>query len=193
MQMNTGNELFWKLLEKDYEPAMLFCRKLMFDRDKGDDLFQDSLVIACTHFKSLRDTKSFRSWFYRIIINCFKMTVRSPWWKKRKFLSQEIQDSLTTSDLNNQLIARRWLSRALAVISTEEKTLVVLHEMDGWTISELADLYNKSESAIKVRLFRARKKMKTSLEKWMISSSESNKLINTNGESVCVAARQNTD
>jgi DNA-directed RNA polymerase specialized sigma24 family protein len=46
------------------------------------------------------------------------------------------------------------------VLSSDDRALVVLHELEGWKVAELAELWKRSEGAIKARLFRARRKMK---------------------------------
>ena len=193
MQMNDNNEPFWILLEKEYQPAMMFCRKLMSDRDRGDDLFQDSLVLACSRFGTLRNTESFRPWLYRIIVNCFKMTVRRPWWKKRMPLTEKIETTLKTSDLSGRLTARRWLERAFKAVSPEEQAMITLYEMEQWTVSELATLYGKSEGAVKVGLYRTKKKMKKALDKWLPKSSIQKEKILTEEDSQCFVAKPNGD
>jgi len=163
MRMTIDKDRFWRLLEPEYSRAMMFCRKLISDRDKSDDLFQDALLIACTRIGDLRDEAAFRPWLYRIIVSTFRSTVRRPWWRRRVTLTSEIENTLSTPDSGDSVVARRCLERAFQVVSSEDQALVTLHELEGWPVAELAALYGKSESAIKVQLFRARRKMKAVL------------------------------
>ena len=163
MRMASDSELFWRLLEPEYTGAMMYCRKLMGERDRGDDLFQDTLVIALTKFGDLRDQAAFRSWLYRVIVSTFKMTVRRPWWKRRTPWSAEAERELTTRNPSDEYTARRWLDRAFRAVSPEEQTLLTLYEMEDWTVSELAELYGKSAGSIKAQLFRSRRKMQKAL------------------------------
>lgn len=166
MQMNDNGELFWKLLEPEYLPGMMFCRKLMGDRDRGDDLYQDALVNALTGFERLREKKAFKSWFYRVMINTFKATIRRPWWKRRVAMTSELELQLVGDNPLEVHTARRWLKRAFEAVSPEEQALTVLHELEEWNIKELAELYGTTEGSIKARLFRARRKMKNALLKF---------------------------
>jgi RNA polymerase sigma-70 factor (ECF subfamily) len=161
--MSNDGDLFWKLLEPEYLRGMMFCRKLMGDRDEGDDLYQDALILAFTKFPDLRDRGAFRSWFYRILINKFRSTVRRPWWKRRMALTPDIEMQLVGENPVEMHTARRWLDRAFQAVSTEEQTLVTLFELEGWSIRELAGLYGINEGSIKARLFRARRRMKEAL------------------------------
>lgn len=164
--MEKTRARFWRLLEPEYQRAMLFCRKLATDREKGDDLFQDALVAALTRFTGLREEQSFRPWLYRIIVNTFRSKTRRPWWKRRVALTEEMELTLTGDDPLEAHTARRWLGRAMQVLSPEVQALVTLYELEGWTIAELARLHRISEGSVKARLFRARNKMKRVLTEY---------------------------
>jgi RNA polymerase sigma-70 factor, ECF subfamily len=193
VRMNDTGDFFWRLLEPEYHGAMMFCRKLTGDRDRGDDLFQDALVLACTRFASLRDPSAFRPWLYRILVNTFKSTVRRPWWKRRVSLSPEIELSLTGDDPVEAHAARRWLQRAFQAVSTEEQALVTLYELEGWSAHDLAGLYGVSESALKVRVHRAKRKMRDALIA-MSQRTESDRQtgLSSKGEP-CAAAKPSVD
>jgi len=152
-------------LEPEYHRAMMFCRKLIGDRDKGDDLYQDALVIAYTKIGDLRNPAAFRPWLYRIIVSTFHSTVRRPWWKRRVPWTPDMEQMLTTPDPTSDYDARRWLGRVFQAISPDEQTLITLHELEGWSVADLAELSGKSEAAVKTGLFRARRKMKNALQK----------------------------
>ncbi len=162
--MDGIRDLFWNLVEPEHLKARAFCRKLMGSREDGDDLYQDCLVIALTRFADLRDNNSFKPWLYRIIVNGFKNRVRTPWWKKRVDLTAEIEQAAAgDGDPTSQYSARRKLEIAFKAVTVEERVMVTLFELQGWTIAELARLYDKTEGNIKVRLSRARKKMRAAV------------------------------
>jgi len=165
VRMESEQDRFWALLEPEYKGAMMFCRKLIGDRDRGDDLYQDALVIAFTKVNDLRDPAAFRPWLYRIIVTTFKSTVRRPWWKRRVPLTPDAELRLTSRNPVDRLTARRWLEHAFRAVSPDNRALVTLHELEGWPVAELAELFGKSEAAIKTSLFRARQKMKQALLK----------------------------
>jgi len=158
--MNRQRERFWELLKPQFAPTQAFCRKLTGDRDFGDDLFHDALIRALRKFSTLRDEESFRPWLYRIIVRTFVSTVRGPWWKRRVRLTDELPLSSLRFDPADQYTARRWLERAYGALSPDDRALITLFELEEWTLAELSEMYGKSEGALKVRLFRARHKMK---------------------------------
>ncbi len=154
-----NNKLFWELLEPEHPKAEAFCRKLAGDRDDGDDLYQEALVMAMAKLGTLRDHGAFRPWLYRIIVNAFRSRNRRPWWRGRVRLMSEHTDTLQ-SDPSNQFAARRWLERAFMALKPEEKALILLFEVDGWSVAEIAELQGTPTGTIKARLSRARGKMR---------------------------------
>ena len=154
-----NNKLFWELLEPEHPKAEAFCRKLAGDRDEGDDLYQEALVLAMSKLDALRDHTAFRPWLYRIIVNAFRSRSRRPWWRGRVRLRSEHTDVLQ-SDPSNQFAARRWLERAFTALKPEEKALIVLFEIEGWSVAEIAELHGVPIGTIKARLSRTRLKMR---------------------------------
>jgi len=161
--MDENRDLFWTLVEPEHPKARAYCRKLMGGRDDGDDLYHDALVAARLHIADLRDQKAFRGWLYRIIINTFRKRIDRPWWKRRLAISEEEFENAQTFDPAPGYASRRLLDRAFRAISTEDQALITLFEMDGWTMAELSTLSGKTEQALRVRLHRARRKMREAL------------------------------
>ncbi len=160
---DMDGDLFWKLLEAEHPKAERFCRKIAADRQDGDDLYHDALLAAWRKFGTLRNVDSFRPWLYRIIVNRFKSRLRGPWWRKRQLLDGASLNEREVYDPAGIHTARRWLDRAFEALSPADKTLVILYELEGWNITELARIYGKPEGTIKSRLSRARRKMREKL------------------------------
>jgi len=155
-------ELFWELLGPEHRRAEAFCRKLCGSKDDGDDLYQDALLAAFQGIDALREPKAFRNWLYRIIIRRFRNRFREPWWKRRTTLKPEHTEN-AGYDPTERFESGRWLIRALKALKSEERTLIVLFEIEGWSIEELSAVYEKPQGTIKARLSRSRKKMRRAI------------------------------
>jgi RNA polymerase sigma-70 factor (ECF subfamily) len=153
------NKRFWKLLKPIHDEAVAFCRKLTGDRDDGNDLYQEALLQAARKFGSLKDESAFRPWLYRILVNRFKNRQRNRWRKRRLELSDESIVAACSRDPRDEQETLRRLNAILSVLKPEERSLVVLHEIEGRPLAELAEIFNRPEGTIKTRLFRARRKM----------------------------------
>lgn len=189
-QMDGHSNQFWKLTEPEHLRARAYCRKLMSNREDGDDLYQDALVTALSRFESLRDHGAFRAWLYRIVINTFKNRRRLPWYQRLLPMTAEVEDRAGGEDPAEGHAARRALRRAFRAISPAERALVTLFELEGWSIAELAALHGSREGAIKVRLSRIRRKMREALIKPVSNSAGKEKLKTKMCEDeICVATK----
>ena len=74
----------------------------------------------------------------------------------------------------SKITTRRWLNRALSKLKPEDRALIILFELDGWTVTELARIYRKPEGTIKSRLARARQKMRTELAGYISQGKKNN-------------------
>lgn len=192
--MDENKDLFWALVEPEHPRARAYCRKLMGGRDDGDDLYHDALVAARLHIADLRERKAFRGWLYRIIINTFRKRINRPWWKRRLTISAEELENAKTFDPAPGYASRRLLERAFRAISTEDQALITLFDMDGWTMAELSALNGKTEQALRVRLHRARRKMREALVQHhqRVTSSKAAKMIVVE-ELLCAVKKSDAD
>lgn len=158
--------LFWKLIEREHVKARNYCGRLAGDYTTGDDLYQDAVIRAYRGCGNLRDDSSFKSWFYTIIGNTYKSKFRSAWWRR-------IVKGNETGNIANLLQynpsgtyeARRRLEYAMLALSPDDRMIITLAELEGWKISEIAEMFLANEGAIKMRLSRARTKMRERLGK----------------------------
>jgi RNA polymerase sigma-70 factor (ECF subfamily) len=161
MQMDRHRDLFWELLEAEHPRFRAFCRRLAGDRNRGDDLCQDSLVAALRRFDTLRDKSLFRAWLYRIVVNRYRNSRRS--WRRWLRLTESNHGNGSGPDPGAHHDAKRTLELAMRSLTPDERALISLHELEGWSVRDLVALTGRSESALKVRLFRIRRCMRDEL------------------------------
>lgn len=166
----------------------------MANREDGDDLYHDALVRALTRFDGLRDVDAFRNWLYKIIISTFRNRVRRPFWRKSVPLEVESCEESGGTDMGAIQAARRRLEIAFQALSPDERALVTLRELQGWSIEELASLRGKSQENLRVMLFRARRKMRTALVRSSRQkSAEVGLTRGRNEDLLCVAQKYSKD
>jgi RNA polymerase sigma-70 factor (ECF subfamily) len=158
--VNTNKDLFWQLLEAYHPKAEAFCRRLTGNLADGDDLYHDAILLAWRKFDSLREHDSFKPWLYRIIVNIHKGQMRGIWRRLFRPLAEQETEVLPFSDPTNQLAARILVQKALRQLSAKDRALIILFEIEGWSIGELANLEGKPEGTIKSRLARTRAAMR---------------------------------
>lgn len=188
--MNENWDQFWELVEPEHLKARAYCRKLMNDREEGDDLYQDALVGALSGFEHLKKIETFRTWLYRIIVNEFKNRQRRRWWKRFVPLTSEIEESWGGTNPDDVYAARRELEIAFKAVTVDEKALITLFEIEGWSVAELSELTGYSISNVKVRLHRTRYKMRRALYRHFrkLSAPKFEKKIKSE-DRICVVAK----
>jgi RNA polymerase sigma-70 factor (ECF subfamily) len=156
---------FLDLLKPCYNDALKYCKALCAKRslDDAEDVLQQSLLKALENFDKLNEKSKFRSWFFTIITREFYDSVRKDFWKK--FLPvdntpslQDIPEIFNRIENNeNKMI----LESALSKISAKERSALLLFEIGGFSMEEIREIQSeKSISAIKSRLSRAREKLR---------------------------------
>ncbi len=163
------------MLSPEHRRAEGFCRKLCGSKDDGDDLYQEALLAAFQGFETLREPPAFRNWLYSIIIRRYRNRFRQPWWKRRTTLTPEIAEN-HSFDPTERFDSHRWLNRALRALKTEERALMVMFEIEGWSIGELSEIFGKPEGTIKAKLSRSRKKMRETLVSFLPDRNPKNKM-----------------
>src|SRR5574340_102287 len=114
--MDSATDRFWTLLEPEHPKAEAFCRKLCGGKDEGDDLYQDSLLVALRGFGNLRDTAALRPWLYRLVVNGYRNRCRTPWVRRRVRLEKATGAGARCQDPSGRYGARRCLQRAMAAL-----------------------------------------------------------------------------
>ena len=159
----TRREQFAEMLEPVHEAAVRYCLRLCTTRQDAQDLSHDAILAAWHGFPLLNDEHRFKPWFFRIITNMFRNQFR------RRRITQwffgdtgGIPDAVErhAHDPRRSLDARRWVARAMRALSADDRALIVLFEMEDYTVAEIAVMWKKPEGTIKSRLARARAKMR---------------------------------
>jgi len=154
---------FTDLLKPHYNDAVNYCRALCSGSSisEAEDVMQQSLLKAFENFDSLRDKASFKSWFFQIITRNFYNSVRKPFWSRFVSLNSE-EGKIAFQVFEDELFEdNQMLIAALSRISKKERAAILLFEIGGFSIEEITRIQNeKSESTVKSRLSRTRKKLK---------------------------------
>lgn len=168
MSRDTGK--FIEILKPHYNDALKYSRALCasWSPDDAEDVLQQSLLLALENFSSLKDTSKFRSWFFKIITTTFYSSVRKHFWKK--FLPSDAHHNIPEMpevfDRAEQNENREILNNALARLSPKERAAILLFEIADFSIEEITAIQKeKSLSAVKSRLSRARAKLKKYITK----------------------------
>ena len=147
-----------RLLEPLHDRALAFARCVSRSAADGDDLFQEALLRALGKLDSLREDSAFRPWLYRVIISVHRNRYRTAFWRR---MLPFVSAPATEPRPDDLLAADERARAALAELPHEMREPIVLFEIEGWQVDEIAALLNVSASAIKSRLSRGRDRLRT--------------------------------
>lgn len=160
-------EMIYQYQDRIYRYVLTLVR----DPAEAEDLTQDALLRAYRNYASLRDTASLTSWLYRIATHvCFDhlrlRSRRAPLQSEVDLETIDVPEGETPSLL--QLVEQHEMSacvqRYLDGLSDAYRAVILLHDLHGMTGPEIAAAIDVSLPNVKIRLHRARRKLRAALE-----------------------------
>ena len=157
------NRYFEKLYERYSEKVYHKCLSFVKDIAKAEDLTHDIFLKLIFKLGTFKEDAKFSTWLYSITYNHCMDQLRTN--KKRgEVLQDEPMDIPDDIDLNTIFdgddIQAKNLKAALDQLTVDEKGVLFMKYMDDMSIRDIADIFNVTESAIKMRLLRSREKLR---------------------------------
>ena len=147
-------EAFRHLVHRYQRRALAHARALTGNDGDAADAAQTAFLDAFRHLRRFDETREFYPWFYVLLRNrCFKQ-VRS---QERPSAEAPVELAApavsSPEDLHD-------LRTALDRLRPDERELIVLKHLDGWTYDELAERLEIPRGTVMSRLFHARQHLK---------------------------------
>ncbi|MBS4174689.1 RNA polymerase sigma factor [Bacillus sp. FJAT-49736] len=115
------------------------------------DIVQDSIKKGLLSLDSMRDKRSIKSWFYRIVVNTSLDYIRKK--KKVTFMNVETLDYFSSG--KEDVYKHFDLERSLEALPEKYRRVIVLRYFEDLKIEEVAEVLDENESTIKTRIYRA--------------------------------------
>lgn len=148
---------FLKLYEPIHNRFERFCRARVYGSMEYKDLMNESLLIAFEKLDSLKSEKAFLSFLIGISIRVLANYNKK---KKEDSITKTEQLNLIDNNTKTDKDAEIYmLHKALNELPETQKEALILFEISGFSIKEVAKIQEASESAIKQRLKRGREKL----------------------------------
>jgi RNA polymerase sigma-70 factor (ECF subfamily) len=153
---------------------------LLGDRDEALDLSQEVFLRVFRTIHQFRGQSTLRTWIYRIAVN--QARNRHRFWRRRHRADQVSLDAhvaehgefLSSGELTpDRLLAQKELAdrlrRALDGLPFDQRTAIVLREIDGLSYEEIAYSLGVAVGTVKSRLTRARQALREELREARIA------------------------
>ena len=175
----NGDESAFAEIVRRYSPRVFSVASRFFrQRSSVEEAAQEVFLKAFTQLKSFEGRGSMEGWLTRIATNtCLNMlrsakrrpelTVSDLTEDENKWLDQHVSEGagVRQPNVEETLIAADLADRVLDVLPPEDQLALLMIDGEDASVKEVAEATGWSESKVKVRAFRARKKLREAMEK----------------------------
>lgn len=179
----TGNaDAFHELVVRESQRVFRTAFRITGNEEDADDVVQETFLRAYRKLHLFDGRSQFSTWLHRITVNCSMDLMR----KKARRDAREISDEgvnevrmIAMDPRPDRLAASgevgRQVEKVLRSLSPTERTVFVLRHFEGYTSKEIGQMLGMRSGAIRNAVFRAVKKMRSSLEPMMEECHETHK------------------
>jgi RNA polymerase sigma-70 factor, ECF subfamily len=162
-----GDEDAWaELVEATYRDVYTLCLRILGDPDDAAEATQDAYLKAWRGLKGFRGDAMFQTWLYRVASNAALSKHRSR--KRRRMQETGVEDEAlsqmagpgSVESAAGAKVEVAELQKALLRLPEHYRAAVVLRDVYGMSIEEIAKQLKISNTAAKVRVHRGRKRLK---------------------------------
>lgn len=152
---------FMKAYEPIHDRFERFCRARAYGVMDQEDLMNETLCRAYEGWEKIKNKKALLYFLFGTAKNILKNTIR----KKKEFdLTPENELRLTTDNRAESDLEIAFLYEQLNKLPELKRETLILFEISGFSIKEIAKIQNTTEGAINMRLKRARQELKVLLK-----------------------------
>jgi RNA polymerase sigma-70 factor (ECF subfamily) len=163
-------EAYEELVRRHQHRVFAVAGGILRRREDVEDIAQQVFVKAYFSLKRFDQRAAFSTWLYKITVNeCWdllrKKKVRPLVYESdlseeqsRQIEASEAKGS-TVPDISDRLEARERVEQLLECLDERDRLMLVLKEVEGFSIEEVAEILDLNANTVKVRLFRARRRI----------------------------------
>jgi len=157
-----------------------YAYRLTQNEADARDLTQEAFIRVYRAWRSFKPGTSFRSWIYRIVTNLHRDELRRRKGRYQEEIPEdhELQEygggrPLAIEPIEEYVESQlsEPVSKALADLATEQRQIVLLADVEGYSYQEIAEIVGCTVGTVRSRLHRARGQLRGLLNRYMKSPS----------------------
>ena len=152
---------FAGLVELHQRKAYAIARAIVFVHEDAEDAVQEAFLRAYQALGKFRPEEPFGAWLSRIVANAALDITRRKKIRKADELSEFLADRFSNPAESEEL--RRRLTEALGTLGDRPRSVIVLHDVEGYTHVEIAKLLAIPEGTARSDLHHARRQLRKML------------------------------
>lgn len=159
------------MIEQYRERIRRYLHSLTHSPADAEELTQETFLRAHNHLASLREKGALSAWLYRIATH-----VAVDWMRRQPSTARPVggEEAASLDELMDTggpslqtVVEQKEMSDCvqayLEQLSDDYRAVIILHDMEGMTAAEIAQLLGATLGAVKIRLHRARKSLQAAL------------------------------
>jgi RNA polymerase sigma-70 factor, ECF subfamily len=148
-------DAFEVLVRRHQERVFRVALRMLGDPVEAQDASQDALIQAWLGLPGFGGRSAFSTWLYRIVVNrCLNLlAARRPACELLEVSLAAVGEPAEEAEMRERLAA---LVAAILALPGEQRSALVLRELEGLSYEEIATVLGVSVAAVKARLHRAR-------------------------------------
>jgi len=148
---------FLNLIETHQLSMYRLAKSILLNEHDAEDAVGSAICKAYVSRNTIRDLNCFKSWILKIVSNESYSILRKK--KKIIYMEQVIEQNQTQDDYESPYEV--W--DAVQKLDEKYRAIIVLYYYDDFSIKNISEILNIPQNTVKVRLFRARQKLKVEL------------------------------
>ena len=144
---------FDNIYEEYFDRVYYKVLSVVKNNDDAEDICQETFISVYKNLSKFREESNIYTWIYRIAIN-----KTYDFFKKRK-LEFEINDDVLSLPEDVNFDTKVILEEKLKLISEKEREIVILKDIYGYKLKEIAEIKNMNLSTVKSVYYKALKDM----------------------------------
>lgn len=153
------HDAFAELVRRHRERLWAVALRTLGDPEEAADALQDAFVNAFRRAGSFRAESAVTTWLHRIVLNACLDRVRRAATRPAVGWSDELEPPLAASDVESATALRLDLEAALATLPDEQRVPLVLVDVEGYAVAEVAAMLGVPVGTVKSRRARARARL----------------------------------
>jgi RNA polymerase sigma-70 factor (ECF subfamily) len=154
------HDAFTTLMHRHEDRVFAVCLRIMGNRSSALDATQETFLTLYRKAKQYRATAAVGTWLYRIAVNTCYDLLR----KEKRRPSEAMPSYLDPADAHAEdrytsIELRPSVEAALATLTADFRAVIVLSDVEGMSLPEVAEALDVPLGTVKSRLFRARRQL----------------------------------
>lgn len=180
---NGKEEVFEEIVYRYQKKVYNTTYRMMGNHEDANDLAQEAFLRVYRNLKRFQGKASFSTWLFTITSNICRDELRK---RQRRLKTHSLSDPIQVKDgeierdipdnsmtpeehsINQEL--RDQIQTVLDDLPSEQKEVIVLRELQGFSYEEISEITDVAIGTVKSRISRARRNMRTELNKLVLNS-----------------------